>query len=152
MTPNSLRPALEREHRLWTEDVVAALEPASRPDAGTWARWNALRYLQTTFPARLDQERQMVEGMTADLTEDQREILWALGELLDALRLQLDHLIGLCHRAQQFSLVTGKIVTTLGPWCRAVEDGLGPHAITIMPRGSREVLAQLDPEFEAVGA
>lgn len=152
MAPKSLRPALEREHRLWIEDVAAALEPGSRPDAGTWARWTALRYLRTTFAARLDQERQMVEGMAADLTEDQREILWALGELLDALRQQLDHLIGLCHQAQQFSLVTGKIVMTLGHWCRAVEDGLGPHAITVMPRRSREVLARLDPEFETVGA
>jgi hypothetical protein len=152
MTLNSLRPALEREHRLWIEDVAAALQPASRPDAGTWARWKALHYLRTTFPARLDQERQMVDGMTADLTDDQREILWALGELLDVLRQQLDHLIGLCHQAEQFSVVTGRIVTTLQHWCRAVEDGLGPHAVAVMPRRSREVLAQLDPEFEPVGA
>ena len=152
MTPERLRPVLEREHRQWIQDVVAVLEPASRLDAGTWARWSALRYLQTTFPARLDQERRLVEGMAADLTDDQREILWALAELLDALRLQLDHLIGLCHQAPQFALVTGKILTTLRHWCRAVEDGLGPHAITVMPRRSREVLARLDPEFETVGA
>jgi hypothetical protein len=152
MTSESLRPALEREHRQWIEDVVAALEPTSRSDAGTWARWNALRYLKTTFPARLDQERHLVDGMTGDLTADQLEILWALGELLDALRQQLDHLIGLCHHAEQFSLVTGRIVTTLGHWCRAVENGLGRHPIAVMPRRSREVLALLDPEFAAIGA
>jgi hypothetical protein len=152
MSPHRLLPALQREHRQWIRDVVAAVEPASQPDAGTWARWNALRYLQTAFPARLDQERRLVDGMNADLTEAQREILWALGELLDALRQQLDHLIGLCHHAEQFAQVTGKIVTTLRHWCRAVEDGLGPHSVAIMPRQSREVLAQLDPEFATLTA
>lgn len=152
MTPQRLLPALEREHRQWIQEVVAALEPASRPDAGTWARWNALQYLQTTFPARLDKERRMVSGMDADLTEEQREILWALGELLDALRQQLDHLIGLCHHAGQFSQVTDKIVAALRRWCRAVEDGLGPLSVAIMPRQSREVLAQLDPQFETIKA
>lgn len=150
MTPKRLRPVLEREHRQWIQEVVAALEPAERPDAGAWARWNALRYLQTTFPARLDRERRLVEGVVPDLTDDQREILWALGELLDALRQQLDHLIGLCHRADQFSAVTGKILTALRHWCRAVEDNLGPLTIAVMPRQSREVLAQLDPEVSLV--
>ena len=36
---------------------MGALEPTQRPDAGVWARWDALRYLQTTFSARLDRER-----------------------------------------------------------------------------------------------
>ena len=125
------------------------IEPAARSDAGVWARWNALRYLQTTFPERLDQERRLVEGMAEDLTDDQREILWALGGLLDALRLQLDHLIGLCHQAPQFALVTGNILTTLRHWCQAIEVGLGPRAIETMPRPSREVLALIDPEFAA---
>lgn len=149
MTPDRLRPVLEREHRQWIQEVTAVVEPASRSDAGIWARWNALRYLQTTFPGRLDQERRLVEGMAEDLTDDQREILWALGGLLDALRLHLDHLIGLCHQAPQFALVTGNILTTLRHWCRAVEEGLGPRAIAVMPRPSREALALIDPEFAA---
>jgi hypothetical protein len=152
MTPERLRTVLEREHRQWIQDVVAVVEPASRSDAGVWARWNALRYLQTTFPERLDQERRLVEGMAADLTGDQRELLWALGELLDARRLQLDHLIGLCHHAPQFALVTGKILTTLRHWCRAVEAGLEPRAIAVKPRPPREVLAPSDSEFAAAGA
>jgi hypothetical protein len=152
MTPERLRTVLEREHRQWIQDVVAVVEPASRSDAGVWARWNALRYLQTTFPERLDQERRLVEGMAADLTDDQRELLWALGELLDARRLQLDHLIGLCHHAPQFALVTGKILTTLRHWCRAVEAGLERRAIAAKPRPPREVLAPSDSEFAAAGA
>jgi AcrR family transcriptional regulator len=152
MTPERLSPVLEREHLQWIQEVIAVVEPASRPDAGVWARWSALRYLQTTFPERLERERRLVEGLAADLTDDQREILWALAELLDALRRQLDHLIGLCHQAPQFALVTGKILTTLQHWCRAVEEGLGPRVIAIMPRPSREVLALIDPEFAAAGA
>jgi hypothetical protein len=152
MTPERLRPVLEREHLQWIQEVIAVVEPASRSDAGVWARWSALRYLQTTFPERLERERRLVEGMSADLTDDQREILWALAELLDALRLQLDHLIGLCHQAPQFALVTGKILTTLQHWCRAVEAGLGPRVVAILPRPSREVLALIDPEFVAAGA
>ena len=152
MTSERLRPVLEREHLQWIQEVTAVVEPASRSDAGVWTRWHALRYLQTTFPERLDQERRLVEGMTADLTDDQREILWALAELLDALRLELDHLIGLCHQAPQFALVTGKILTTLRHWCRAVEKGLGPRAISVMPRPSREALALIAPEFATAGA
>jgi hypothetical protein len=151
MTPERLRPALEREHRQWIQEVIAVLEPAERPDAGAWPRWNALRYLQTTFPARLDKERRMVEGVVPDLTDEQREILWALGELLDALRQHLDHLIGLCHRPEQFSAITGRIVTALRHWCRAVEDDLGPLTMAVMPRQSREVLVELAPETAASG-
>lgn len=148
----SLRPALEREHRQWIEEVMGALEPAQRPDAGVWARWDALRYLQTTFSARLDRERRMVEAVLPALDDVQRETLWALGELLDALRQQLDHLIGLCQRAEQFSTVTGRIVTALRHWCRAVEDDIGPLSATAIPAHSRAALAELAPERVMSGA
>jgi hypothetical protein len=142
----SLRPALEHEHREWIEEVMAALEPTRRPGAGVWARWDALRYLQTTFATRLDRERRMVEGVMPALDDTQRETLWALGELLHALRQQLDHLIGLCQRAEQFTTVTERIVTALGHWCRAVEDAIGPLTMSAIPARSRELLAELAPE------
>lgn len=148
----SLRPVLEREHRQWIEEVMGALEPAQRAGAGIWARWDALRYLQTTFSARLDREREMVEGVMPALDESQRETLWALGELLDALRQQLDHLIGLCQRAEQFSTVTGRIMTALRHWCRAVEDDIGPLAATSIPARSLEMLAELAAESVTTGA
>jgi hypothetical protein len=151
MTTESLLAALEREHRQWIDEVVAALAPAKAPDAGPWARWNALRYLQTTLPAHLDRERRLVQGLAAELTDDQQETVWALGELLEAQRAQLGHLIGLCHRAEQFATVTGKIVTALRHWCRAVENDLGPLMVEAMPRRSREVLARLAPETVGVG-
>jgi hypothetical protein len=151
MTDQALRAMLEREHRRWLDEVVAALAPAKGPNAGPWARWNALRYLQTTFPARLDRERRLVQSVAAELPDEQQETLWALGELLETQRAQLDRLIGLCHQAEQFSTITGKIVTTLKHWCRAVENDLGPLMVEAMPRQSREVLAQLAPEMAGVG-
>ena len=69
MTPTRLRPILEREHKQWIQEVMAVLEPAERPEAGPWARWNALRYLQTTFAERLVQERRLVKGILPDLTD-----------------------------------------------------------------------------------
>lgn len=152
MTTETLRPALERGHRQWIEEVMGTLEPARRPDAGVWARWEAIRYLQTTFASRLDRERQMVDGVMPALSEVQRETLWALGELLDALWQQLDHLIGLCQRAEQFATVTGRIVTALRHWCRAVEDGLGPLSASAMPAKSRDALAELAPGAVMSGA
>ena len=151
-TKELLRPRLEREHARWIEEVRAALEPAQRADAGAWARWNALRYLQSTFPARLDQERRMVQSASGALSDDQRDNLWALSELLDALREHLDHLVGLCHRAEQFSTVTDKILTALSHWCRAVEADLGPMPATTVSPTTRDLLAQLSAEPAASGA
>jgi hypothetical protein len=142
MTTQLLRPRLEREHREWIQEVMAVLEPADRPEGGPWARWNALRYLQQTFPAHLEQERRLVAGIAPDLTAEQREILWALGELLDALRTHLDHLVGLCHRAEEFSATTGKILTALRHWCQAVEDSLGPLEAGSVTWPSLELLSQ----------
>lgn len=148
----SLLPALEREHRQWIEELMEALEPTQRPGAGVWARWDALRYLQSTFSARLDRERRLVDAVMPALGEAERETLWALGELLDALRQQLDHLIGLCQRAEQFAAVTGRITTALRHWCRAVEDGVGPLSASALPPQSREALADLAPEAVMSGA
>ena len=152
LTTQSLRPALEREHRQWIDEVVAALAPAKGPEAGPWARWNAISYMRTNFCAHLDRERRLVQGLAAELTDEQYEILWALGELLEAQRAQLDHQIDLCHRAEQFATVTGKIVTALRHWCRAVEKDLGPLMVEAMPLQSREVLARLAPETVGIDA
>lgn len=151
MTADRLRPVLAREHRQWTEEIMTVLMRAEPPDAGPWARWHALQYLQTTFAERLDQERRLVESVASNLTPDQRETLWALGELLDALRQHLDHLIGLCHRAEQFSTVTGRIFVALQHWCRAVEDDLGPLPAGVMNQQSRQATELVPESSVAIG-
>jgi hypothetical protein len=138
MNTELLRPWLEREHEHWLAEVAQALGPARRPEAGAWARWNALRYLETTFPGRVERERQVVQAMAARLTESQRAKLWALGELLDLLPAYLGRLVGLCHRATEFAALTARLQATLGRWCRAVEDDLGPLPACALPEELRE--------------
>lgn len=150
MRRDMLRPYLAGEHAQWLDEVTAMLSAAQQPDAGAWARWSALRYLQTTFPHRLAEERRLVDSVAARLSDDQRATLWALGELLDSLRCQLDHLIGLCHRADDFSTITRKIVTALQHWCRAVEADLGPLHWSAVPAELREGLGRAIAEPAAV--
>jgi hypothetical protein len=141
MTTRPLRPWLAREHAHWLAEVAEALGPAQRPDAGPWARWSALRYLETTFPERVERERQVVEALAARLTEPERARLWALGELLDVLPAYLGRQVGLCHRAGEFAALTGRLQAALGRWCSAVEEDLGPLPASALPaelRGARE--------------
>ena len=136
----SLRPILAREHAAWLAEVSAALGPAQGIDAGPWMRWNALRYLQAKFPERVERERRLVQGVAARLSDAERAHLWALGELLEVLPAYLGHLIGLCHRAGEFTEVTARILTALDRWCRAVEGALGPLPVTALSREMREAL------------
>jgi hypothetical protein len=57
-----------------------------------------------------------------------------------------------CARAEQFSTVTGKILTALGHWCRAVEADLGPMPVTAVSPITRDILAQLSAEPATSGA
>ena len=82
----------------------------------------------------------MVQWVAGQLTEEQRTLLWALGELLEALRGQLDHLVGLCHRAEEFAAVTQKILTALRHWCREVDQHLGSLRPTALPAELRRAL------------
>jgi hypothetical protein len=83
-----LRPRLQREHASWLDEVAEALGPAERAEAGPWARWNALRDLETTFSEQVERERQMVQEMAARLTEPRRARHWPLCELLDLFELE----------------------------------------------------------------
>ena len=152
MTTDLAGPLLACEHASWLEEVRAALEPARRADAGAWARWSALRYLQSTFPSRLDEERRLVRRFAVQLTDEQRDTLWALGELFDAFGAQLDHLVGLCHHAEQFSVVTDRILAALGIWCRAVEAGIGSLPVAALPAEARSRLVELALEPVVSGA
>jgi hypothetical protein len=142
MTTGTLRSLLVRQHTSWRAEVAAALGPAQQTDAGPWARWSALRYLEGTFPARVTRERLMVESVATRLSEDERAHLWALGELLEVLPAYLSHLVGLCHRANDYADVTSRVLTVLDRWCRAAEDALGPLPVGALP-------AQLRPGLGA---
>lgn len=138
MATELLRPTLVREHEDWLDEMQEAMGPARQAEAGTWARWNALRYLESTFPDRVERERQMVRAVADRLTEPQRARLWALGELLELFPAYLARTIGLCHRAEEFGALTGRLEAALDRWCRAVEEELGPLPVTALPPKLRE--------------
>ena len=81
----SLLPRLAQVHTHWRSEVAAALGPARQANAGPWARWTALRYLQGAFPARVAKERRLAQTMAADMSPADEDRLWALGELLELL-------------------------------------------------------------------
>jgi hypothetical protein len=133
-----LRPRLQRAHASWLEEVAEALGPAQRVEAGPWGRWNAPRYLETAFTERVARERQIVREAAPRLTEPQLARLWPLGELLDLLPAYIGHQVGLCHRAGEFSALTGRLEATLGRWCRAVEEELGALPASALPGEPQE--------------
>jgi hypothetical protein len=51
--------------------------------------------------------------------------LWLAAELMATLDWQLDHELGLCHRADEFSVLTHKFEKAMGHWCEAVEGAVG---------------------------
>jgi len=138
MATQLLRPWLAREHEAWLEEMQEALGPARQAEAGTWARWNALRYLEAAFPERVRWERRMVRAVAERLSEPQRARLWALGELLELFPGYLARTIGLCHRAEEFGALTGRLETALDRWCQAVEEDLGSLPVTALPPELRE--------------
>ena len=122
----TLRALLEQAHASWKDELESVLVPARRSDAGPWARWAAIRYLEQVFPARVRWERGLVERVSARLSDAEQTRLWALGELLVLLPTYVGHLSGLCHRAGEFENLTDRLVLALGGWCRAMEEALGP--------------------------
>lgn len=150
--PTPVRAMLARAHAEWRAEVAAALGPARGCDAGPWMRWNALRYLESRFPTRVAAERRMVQSLAGRLSEPERAHLWALGELLEVLPAYLGHLVGLCHRAGEFTEVTARILTALDRWCQAVEIALGPLPVSALTREWRERLETGAAEPATAGA
>ena len=116
---------LREVHAPWLRVVRGVLKAARPADAGMWARWSAIRYVNTVFSIRFERERAAVDGLHQELEGSQRSRLWAAAELIAALRWQLDHLVGACHHAAEFATVTLKLEGAIEHWCREVEDALG---------------------------
>jgi hypothetical protein len=116
---------LQGQHERWLREVRGILDPARDVEAGLWIRWRAIQYLDTAFARRFDRERRAVISLHTRLTGAQASHLWAAGELLTQLLGSLNHLVGLCHRAEEFSAVTLSVLTASEYWCQQVEDALG---------------------------
>jgi hypothetical protein len=117
---------LQGQHERWLQEVREILDSTRQDEAGPWIRWRAIQYLEGGFARRFERERQAVVSLHDHLTGAQASHLWAAGELLTQLLGRLNDLVGLCHRAYEFSAVALNVLTALEYWCQQVEDALGP--------------------------
>jgi len=117
---------LQGQHERWLQEVREILDSARQDEAGLWIRWRAIQYLQSGFARRFERERRAVISLHDQLTGAQGGHLWAAGELLTQLLGRLNDLVGLCHRAEEFSAVSLNVLTALDYWCQQVEEALGP--------------------------
>jgi hypothetical protein len=69
--------------------------------------------------------------------------LWVAAELMATLGWQLDHELGLCHRAGEFSVLTRRFEKAMAHWCGAVEDALGKLSWGEIPEQARQRFALL---------
>lgn len=115
-----LGPRLERIHRQWLRELRARMEQPKAKDRNIWARWEVIRYLDTEFSHRFDQERSAI-GRIAE-----GPVLWVAGELVSNLLWQLRNNVGLCHHGAEFSSLSGKLVRAVEYWFTTVEDVVGP--------------------------
>lgn len=139
-----LAPTLRRIHAAWRDDLHEILDPARRSDAGIWDRWNAIRYLNAFMIERFSRSDELLRRLRHAIPADDSTRIWAAGELLESLHWQLDHLVGICHRAEEFSLVTLKFLEAFRFWCREVEKALSPMTWGDLSEESSRNLAALE--------
>jgi hypothetical protein len=148
----TLRPWLEEKHGAWMQDVLGVIDAARATDAGVWVRWGAVRYLDSSFAGRLHQSRAALERLRPHLADDAAARLWAVGELLDQLRSQLDRTVALHQSSDDFSAVAVKFLRAMGCWCREVEQALGALEWKALPESAQVEVARLSGEEQAIGA
>jgi len=135
--------AIHEIHGLWLQEIRQLLDNARRPEAGIHCRWRAVRHLNTIVSPRFEIERAGVETMGQMVEPDHAAQLWLAAELMASLDWQLDHELGLCHRAGEFSVLTRKFEKAMAHWCRAVEDALGRLSWGEIPEQARQRFALL---------
>jgi hypothetical protein len=134
---------LERTHRAWLGELRTAVAHADAGESGIWPRWKAIRSLDTFLMDQFDRERKAMDGLSPRIGGNGVRQLWAAGELVEALRWQLRHAAGLCHRADEFSTITGKLLRALEYWFTAVEDVMRPFEWDDLSAREREEIASL---------
>jgi hypothetical protein len=136
---------LEQIHRQWLHDLREAVDKAEEKDSGIWGRWNAIRYVDTTFSGQFDRERGALERLS-QIDESHVTQLWVAGELVTMLRQQLCHAVGLCHRAAEFTDITARLVRAVEYWFAEVEDIVGALDWADLSSKARQDIASLGTE------
>jgi hypothetical protein len=105
-----------------------------------------VRYLTFIASPRFEIERGAVETLGQMVEPSQATQLWLAAELMATLGWQLDHELGLCHRAGEFSVLTQKFEKAMAHWCGAVEDALGSLSWGELPEQAQRRFAILGAE------
>jgi len=135
--------ALQQIHGSWLQEIRKVLDSARRPEAGIHCRWRAARHLNTIVSPRFEIERAGVETLGQMVEPGHAAQLWLAAELMATLDWQLDHELGLCHRAGEFSVLTRRFEKAMAHWCGAVEDALGRLSWSELPEQARRRFALL---------
>ena len=136
--------ALQEIHGPWLQETRKLLDSARRPEAGVHCRWRAVQYLNTTVSHRFELERAVVESLGQMVEAGYAAQLWVAAQLMATLHWQLDHELGLCHRANEFSVLTRRFEKAMVHWCRTVEDALGTLSWGEIPEQARRRFALLE--------
>jgi hypothetical protein len=121
----TLRPMVAHWHQHMRCEFDRVLLAACEPGAGVWARWGAVRLLDTELRPILRVERDLVDAALDAVTRADAEQLWTLGELLEAFGDRLCELGRSGQRAGDFAHTAEKYRLALEYWCRAVEGSVG---------------------------
>ena len=135
--------ALQEIHGSWLQEIRKVLDSARGPEAGIQCRWRAVRYLSTIVSPRFEIERAGIETLGQMVEPGHAAQLWLAAELMATLGWQLDHELGLCHRAGEFSVFTRKFERAMVHWCEAVENALGGLTWAEMPAQAQHLFSHL---------
>jgi hypothetical protein len=133
-------------HGPWIRKTQRILDSARRPEAGIHCRWRAVRYLTFIASPRFEIERGAVESLGQMVEPSHATQLWLAAELMATLGWQLDHELGLCHRASEFSGLTQKFEKALAHWCGAVENALRSFTWGELPEQAQRRFSLLGAE------
>ena len=112
---------LEVAHRAWLRDLSDRLATVRLPDASVWEHSSAARYLEEEFAPRFRREAGAVNAVADRLPPAEAVRLWALGELIEFLRIYLAGLVQLAQSGAAFARLANKLLRAFECWCGEVE-------------------------------
>jgi hypothetical protein len=143
---------LDEVHSAWMLEVLTVIDAARGNGNGVWVRWGSVRYVDGPFAERLRESRAALHRLRPYYHDDTASRLWAMGELLDQLRIQLDRVVALNQSGDEFSAHAIKLLRALGCWCREVEQALGGLEWQALPPAARSAVLRLSAQGDPNGS
>lgn len=145
---STLLPILRRLHDDWLGEVRAEVGAALLPQATPWARFAAVRYLDTVFHLRLHRESDAVDAVAYVAAPRHGTTLMATAQMLDLLRVEIGELSQSASSRQLVPTLLHAFVQQLEHWCADVEVALGwIRRDTLAPEALEKFLCVSDDLF-----